>query len=88
MTERSSADYKWSIGNCSLSQKWQGTGTYTEKCCLSDGRHIFTCRTSRNKNDWSSNVVTMMGQRFCNDFVGYEASIEVNVSGPLMYIHI
>ena len=81
MTERPTPDDTWLLGHCSQSQKWRGTGTYTERCCLSKGVHTLTCRTSRTKNDWSSNVVMIMGHRFCEDFVGHEAVLSINISG-------
>ena len=74
-------DFNWAFVNCSASLKWLGPGTYTEKCCLPDGHHVVTCRTSRNKQDWSNNVLLISGHRFCEDFVGYEAAINIDVSG-------
>ena len=81
MTERKIPENSWSLGHCSQSQTWVGPGTYIESCCLSKGVHTLTCKTSRAKNDWSSNVVMVMGHRFCEDFVGYEAVFSINISG-------
>ena len=81
MTERSTPENTWSLGNCAQSQKWIGPGTYTESCCLSKGVHTLTCKTDRAKSDWSSNVVIVMGHRFCEDFVGYQAVVSLNISG-------
>ena len=81
MTERRTRDNTWSLGHCFQSQEWAGPGTYTESCCLSKGVHTLTCKTSRANNDWSSNVVMVMGHRFCEDFVGYEAVFSINISG-------
>ena len=85
MTKRSTPDDTWLLGNCSQTQKWRGPGTYTESCCLSKGVHTLTCKTSRAKTDWSSNVVMVMGHRFCEDFVGYEAVFSINISGVFIY---
>ena len=79
--ERIPSENNWSLGNCSSSHKWMGPGTYTEKCCLSGGTHVLMCKTGRTKNDWSGTVVTVMGHRFCEDFVGYETAIAINISG-------
>ena len=81
MSERSTPDNTWSLGDCSQSQKWLHTGTYIERCCLSKGVHMLSCKTARAKNDWSHNVVIIMGHRFCEDFVGYEAVFSINISG-------
>ena len=86
MTESQTSENEWSFGHCSSSQEWRGPGTYIEKCCVSEGKHLLTCSTSRHKNDWSSIDLRMLGHRFCDDFVGYEALIELDVSGALIYI--
>ena len=81
MTEWRTAENKWSLGHCYSSHKWVGAGTYIQKCCLSEGTHILTCKTSRHNDDWSSNVVIILGHRFCEDFVGYEEAMAINISG-------
>ena len=81
---KQTSEKKWSLGPCSQSQKSLGEGRYTERCCLSEGIHILTCKAGRNENDWSSNVVMILGHRFCEDFVGYEAVIPINISGIFM----
>ena len=81
MSKRHTSDYTWSLGPCSISQTWLRPGTYIERCCLSKGVHILTCKTGRAKNDWSHNVVIIMGHRFCEDFVGYEALFPINITG-------
>ena len=80
------SDYQWSLGHCSSSLEWKGPGTYIENCCLPRGTHILNCKTRESLNDWSRNVVMIMGHRFCDDFVGYEALIELDVSGAFIYI--
>ena len=82
---KQTSEKKWSLGPCSQSQKGLGEGRYTERCCLSEGIHILTCKAGRNENDWSSNVVMILGHRFCDDFVGHEAYIAINVSGTIIY---
>lgn len=84
MSGRFTPDYTWSLGHCSPSQTWLRPGTYIERCCLSKGVHVLTCKTGRTKNDWSYNVVLIMGHRFCEDYVGYEAVISINISGEFI----
>ena len=94
MSDRSTTDYTWSLGHCSPSQGWPHPGTYVDRCCLSKGVHMLTCKTARAKNDWSHNVVIIMGHRFCEDYVGYEAVFSINISGAftnckiLMYMYV
>ena len=45
--------------------------------------HVLTCKTTRDRNDWSLDVVMILGHRFCEDFVGYETATAINISGPV-----
>ena len=81
--------YEWSFGHCSMSPIWLGSGIYTDKCCISDGVHILRCSTkSHHKGDWSNTVVMMLGHQFCDDFVGHNAFIELNISGNFTFTYI
>ena len=83
---KSTSDFGWSLGNCSGSDKWLGSGTYTDKCCISDELQVLTCSTrSRGRRDWSNSILMMLGHQFCDDFVGHTAFIEINVTGSLIY---
>ena len=42
-----------------------------------------SCKAGQNKNDWSGYVVMIMGHNFCDDFVGDETIIAINISGIL-----
>ena len=74
-------DFGWSFGNCSDSHKWVGSGVYTDMCCISEGWHILTCRTSSHgQHDWSNTILMMLGHQFCDDFAGHNAYIPLNAS--------
>ena len=45
---------------------------------------MLSCKSARAKNDWSHNVVIIMGHRFCEDIVGYEAVFSINISGEFI----
>ena len=77
----------WSFGHCHGSRKWLGSGIYHDKCCISEGRHILTCSTiSHRQRDWSSTYLIMLGHQFCEDFVGHNAFLSLNVSGAIIPI--
>ena len=79
---KSTSDFGWALGNCSGSDEWLGSGTYTDKCCISDESQVLTCSTrSRGRRDWSNCILMMLGHQFCDDFVGHNAFIEINVTG-------
>ena len=72
--------YRWKLGSCYASHKFSGVGTYIEKCCLSNGNHIFSCKNSQG-NGWANSVVKIGNHQFCDDFVGYNKLITINVPG-------
>ena len=75
-------DFGWSLGTCSDSRIWLGSGTYTDKCCISDGLQILSCQTSSHgQQDWSKTTLRMLGHQFCDDFAGRNAFIPLNVTG-------
>ena len=79
---RSTSDFHWSLGHCSGSGKWLGSGTYINECCNLEGLHTLTCSTSAHgQRDWSNTVLTMLGHQFCDDFVDHIAYIPLNISG-------
>ena len=87
------SDFKWSLGHCSGSEHWLGSGIYTDKCCVSEERDILTCSiSSLGKDDWSRSPLMLLGHTFCDDFVGQIAFISLNISGECiykcLYIHI
>lgn len=84
----SATDYQWALEDCSSSGKWMGPGTYSKKCCVSAGTHALACKARRTRTDWSKNVVMLMGHRFCEDFVGQETFIALNISGIFRIRHL
>ena len=85
------SDLGWSLGYCSSFGKWLGSGTYTDKCCISGDLHILTCNTSSHSlRDWSNSVLNILGHQFCDDFVGHNAFIALNISGDFTctYVYI
>ena len=74
-------EYNWSFGHCFSSHTWLGRGTYTEKCCISDPMNTLTCSTTSKEGDWSNNALMLFGHHFCDDLVGRETEIGLNVAG-------
>ena len=78
--------YEWSFAHCSTSLKWMGAGIYTDQCCISDGVHILTCKASTHgQRDWSRSILKMFGHTFCDDAVGQQAFMALNISGVYEY---
>ena len=73
---------RWTIGDCSSSLEYSYPGVYTENCCVSPVDIILTCANPDN-DDWSRNVLTLLGHEFCNDYVGNHAMIRLNIKGKI-----
>ena len=74
-----SAEYEWSFGNCVSLRTWLGPGTYTQKCCTSEGKQFLTCSTISEAYDWSNSAVVLLGRRFCDDLVTYKSFVLINI---------
>ena len=73
--------FVWTLGHCSSALELMGHDSYSQKCCLSGAIHVLNCKIRRANNDWSESVVMLLGHRFCEEFVGYETFIAINISG-------
>ena len=72
--------YTWELGQCLASDKYSIAGTYTEKCCVPNGKHIMSCKSVQN-NGWINAFVGIEGHIFCDDMIGYDKFITINIPG-------
>ena len=72
----------WEFGSCSSSPEFSTAGIYIDKCCISPGEHILTCKKT-DGHDWSRSVLTLKGHQFCNDYVGSKTMITLNLEGTI-----
>ena len=72
--------YKWQLGPCQASHKYSQIGTYTEKCCVPNGDHLLSCKNKQH-DGWVDTAVTIGKHRFCDDSVGYNQLIKLNIQG-------
>ena len=75
--------YNWQFGPCHSSHQFSGSGTYTEKCCAPNGDYIFSCKDTKG-DGWDNSFVTIGGHQFCDDIVGYEKLLAINISGGIV----
>ena len=72
--------YNWQLGPCHAS--YQPYGIYTDNCCVPNGDHWFSCNPSLSK--WNDGGVVKIGKhQFCDDFVGYNQFIMINITGSI-----
>ena len=76
----------WKLGSCSSSELdslekktyYKYSGAITERCCLEPGMHILKCYSSPPAHGWRDTYLRIDGQRYCDDFVGYESYQKIN----------
>ena len=55
--------------------------TYMDRCCLKPGIYTLVCRNEMGPYGWGNSFIEIMGQRYCDDFVGYKGLRRVIVTG-------
>ena len=75
-----SQSYKWTLGSCTAADEYARPGAYITQCCTNYETPILTCKNS-DINGWKDSHLEINGHRFCDDVVGYEARVQLNVSG-------
>ena len=76
----------WELGPCKSSNlDWQSRyekrTEYTQRCCLSEGKHQLTCYNTRYAEGWYENTLEIQGHNYCNDFIGYKLIRDVLIKG-------
>ena len=78
----------WEIDYCygpKNSVKYQANKIYLDRCCLSPGVHTLICRNDARFFGWGDSFIEILGQRYCDDFVGYKGLRKVVVEGKFEY---
>ena len=75
---------KWKLDSCygpKNSVKYVGNNTYVDRCCLSSGVYTLICKNEVGPYGWGNSFVEILGQRYCNDFVGSKGLRRFVVTG-------
>ena len=72
--------YTWELSHCFAADKYSIAGTYTEKCCVPNGTHAMSCKSAQN-NEWVNAFVGIEGHMFCDDMIGQDKFIALNIPG-------
>ena len=73
--------YIFDVEDNSESVKYEGNNTYVDRCCLSPGVYTLICKNEMGPYGWGNSFVEILGQRYCDDFVGYKGLRRVVVTG-------
>ena len=75
--------YKWQLGPCQFSLKYSKSSLkYTEKCCVPNGDHLFSCKSGQSSG-WDNGVVKIGRHQFCDDSVGFNQLTTINIPGRI-----
>ena len=84
---------EWKMGSCYGHRKfddpiagedsirYHGNNTYLDRCCLKPGVYTLVCTNKVSPFGWGNSYIQILGQRYCDDFVGYKGLRRVEVSG-------
>lgn len=93
------SSYSWELGQCYATQQYIGGHTekyngrtlviggltsYREKCCILNGNHLLSCKNAHNSG-WVNSLVQIGGHKFCDDIIGMNKFILVNIQGTWLY---
>ena len=89
LNNQDSFDRKWKLGSCdgpkSFPSLWpipkEADLIYFEKCCLATGIYTLICNNDLGPFGWGNSFIEILGERYCDDFVGYKALRRVVISG-------
>ena len=83
----------WEMGSCFGPNKkrhngenwpYEKKGTYLERCCLSPGLYVLTCRNEKGPFGWGNSFLEIQGMRYCDDFFGSKTFRQVLVQGKCL----
>ena len=63
------------------SDRYEPNNIYIDTCCLSVGNYTLQCINKIGPYGWGRSFLEMQGQRYCDDFVGYEVLRRIVVGG-------
>ena len=76
----------WKFGPCFKSQTHTDEKVYSEKgCCVQPGNYTLTCYNTKSPYGWKNGKITINGQDYCDDFIGYKAMRRVTIKGEIQY---
>ena len=67
-------------------QNYTSNTIYVERCCLAPGLHTLTCYNEKGPYGWGNGSIEILGQRYCDDFVGFKAMRRVPILGKSLKI--
>ena len=56
------------------------------RCCLSPGIYNLICKNEKHPFGWGNASVEILGQRYCDDFVGYQVMRKLDIKGSFFRI--
>ena len=72
----------WTLGSCGKTQEYADYNVYYEKsCCVRPGNYTLACYNTKLPYGWKKGKITINGQDYCDDFMGYKALRRVTIIG-------
>ena len=74
---------QWKLSSCS-SKKMTGLSSgkiHVHRCCLKPGSYALACSNKNGPYGWGSSSITILGRKYCHDFIGFKAIRKIEVFG-------
>ena len=79
-TKAYGSDNSWSLGPCASNRSYGNNQLYDQKCCMSNGEYVLTCKDSY-KDGWHGGFIEIEGNIYCENFrSGHQKKVTVKVT--------
>ena len=79
----------WKLGPCFKSREHTNDKVYNQKgCCIEPGNYTLTCYNTQSPDGWKKGKITINGNDYCDDFIGYKAMRRITIMGTFIYVSI
>ena len=74
---------EWKLDTCSSKEMYllSKNSTHVYRCCLKPGLYTLECSNPEGPYGWGSSSISIHGQKYCDDFVGYKALRRIEIFG-------
>ena len=55
--------------------------THVYRCCLKHGYYNLECSNNNGPYGWGRSFITILGQKYCHDFVGFKTIRRIKLFG-------
>ena len=62
---------------------YEPNNTFIDRCCVPPEPQVLICHNHKGPFGWGGSFLEILGQRYCDDFIGFKAMRRVNIFGRI-----